>query len=166
MKRRTARVSLFVCKVIVIMCIAYSNRLIFSFAAEAYKKEFDKLTHQFENAKKVQMKALEDASTFDFAKHQLTGARIGFKLLFEAVEEGIEQYPVAGCDDIHQYIEKMSRNTITKVLLMIQNLGVEDNPHFRGAPLRRRRRNKSKDSLIVRVVEAFTSLLFQYRSRT
>ena len=112
------------------------------------------------------MKALEDASTFDFAKHQLTGARIGFKLLFEAVEEGIEQYPVAGCDDIHQYIEKMSRNTITKVLLMIQNLGVEDNPHFRGAPLRRRRRNKSKDSLIVRVVEAFTSLLFQYRSRT
>ena len=50
------------------------------------------------------MKALEDASTFDFvgggatniAKHQLTGAHIDLKLLFEAVEKGIRQYPVPG----------------------------------------------------------------------
>ena len=50
----------------------------------------------------------------------------------------------------------MSRDTISKVLLMIQNLGVEDNPHFREGSLQRRKRNESKDSLIVRVVEAFT----------
>ena len=109
------------------MCIAYSNRLIFSFAAEAYKKEFDKLTRQLANAKEDQMKALEDASKFDFvgggatniAKPQLTGAHIDLILLFEAVEEGIKQYPVVGCDDIHKYIEKMSRSTITKVLLLM-----------------------------------------------
>ncbi len=50
----------------------------------------------------------------------------------------------------------MSRDTISKVPLMIQNLGVEDNPHFRKGSLCRRRKNESKDSLIVRVVEAFT----------
>ena len=77
MKRRT-RVSFFICTLSVIISIAYSNLLIFSLTAEKYKKEFDKLTHQFENAKEDQMKALEDASTFDFvgggatniAKHQ------------------------------------------------------------------------------------------------
>ena len=50
----------------------------------------------------------------------------------------------------------MSRDTISKVLLMIQNLGVEDNPHFRYGSLQRRRQNESKDCLIVRAVEAFT----------
>jgi hypothetical protein len=82
MKRRT-RVTFFICTVlIVIICIAC---LIISLAAEAYKKEFDKLTHKFEFAKEDQMKALKDASTlFDFvgggatniAKHQLTGSRM------------------------------------------------------------------------------------------
>jgi hypothetical protein len=126
--------------------------------------EFNKLTHKAEIAKEEQIQALKDASAFDFvgggatniAKDDLTGSRIDLQLLCEAVEEGIKQYPIAGCDDIHQYIEKMSRNTITKVLLMIQNLGIENNPHSRGFSLRRRKRNESKDSLIVRVVEAFT----------
>ena len=62
----------------------------------------------------------------------MTGARINSKLIFEAIEEGIKQHLVAGCDDIHQYIEKLSRDTITKVLLMVQNLGVENNPLFAG----------------------------------
>ena len=87
----------------------------------------------------------------------MTGAHIYRKLLFEAVEEGIKQYPVAGCDDIHQYIEKCQETRFTpEILLMIQNLGIEDSHHFRGTPLRQRRRNESKDSLIVRVAEAFT----------
>ena len=108
-------------------------------------------------AKEDKIEAVEDASKFDFvgggtasiAKPQLTGAHIDLVLLFEAVEEGIKQYPDVGCDDIHQYIEKMSRSTITKVLLLKQNLGVEDNPHFRGAPLH--------------VVKAFT---LKFQSRT
>ena len=71
------------------------------------------------------MKALEDASTFDFvgggatniAKHQLTGAHIDLKLLLEAVEKGIRQYPVPGCDDIHQYIEKCQETRFLKYFL-------------------------------------------------
>ena len=68
------------------------------------------------------MKALEDASKFDFvgggatniAEPQLTGAHIDLILLFEAVEEGIKQYPVVGCDDIHKYIEKCQEARLLK----------------------------------------------------
>lgn len=50
----------------------------------------------------------------------------------------------------------MSRDTIIQVLLMTRNLGVEENPDFRGVCLRVRSLNESHDSLIVRVVEALT----------
>ena len=110
------------------------------------------------------MKPLDIASKFDFvgggaihiARHQLTGAQIDLNRLLEAAKNGIKQYPVAGCYDIHKYIERMSRYTIIQVLLMIRNLGVEENPDFRGVCLRVRSLNESHDSLIVRVVEALT----------
>ena len=94
--------------------------------------------------------------TTDIAKDQLTGAHIDLKLVLDAVEEGIKMYPIAGCQDIHEYIQKMPRNTMIKVLTMIQNLGVESNAQFRAESLGARGRNETKDSLVVCVVEAFS----------
>ena len=103
------------------------------------------------------MKALDIASKFDFigggniniARHQLTGAQIDLNRLLETAKNGIKQYPVAGYYDIHKYIEKMSRDTMIQVLLMIRNLGVEENPDLCGVCLRVRSLSESHDSLIV-----------------
>lgn len=122
------------------------------------------MTRQLAAAIEDQMKALKDASEFDFVgggatfvpKTSLPGACINLKCVLEAAQKGIKKYPVPGCDDMHGYLGNMSRETVDSVLVMLDNLGVEENPDFRGVSLRPRGHNESKDSLIVRVVEAFT----------
>ena len=86
----------------------------------------------------------------------MTGACIGLNLVLQAAEQGIDDYVVDRCPDMHSYLDKMCANSIGGVFLTLENLGVEENPQFRGVGLHNRVKGETKNEMIVRLVEAFT----------
>ena len=86
----------------------------------------------------------------------MTGACIDLNLVLQAAEQGIDDYVVDRCPDMHSYLDKMCANSIGGVFLTLENLGVEENPQFRGVGLHNRVKGETKNEMIVRLVEAFT----------
>ena len=86
----------------------------------------------------------------------MTGACIGLNLVLQAAEQGIDDYVVDRCPDMHSYLDKMCANSIGGVFLTLENLGVEENPQFRGVGLYIKGKGETKNEMIVRLVEAFT----------
>ena len=84
----------------------------------------------------------------------LVSASISWVL--QAAEQGIDDYVVDRCPDMHSYLDKMCANSIGGVFLTLENLGVEENPQFRGVGLHNRVKGETKNEMIVRLVEAFT----------
>ena len=84
----------------------------------------------------------------------LVSASISWVL--QAAEQGIDDYVVDRCPDMHSYLDKMCANSIGGVFLTLENLGVEENPQFRGVGLHNRGKGETKNEMIVRLVEAFT----------
>jgi len=92
----------------------------------------------------------------EIAGSDLTGAKMELKRISDAIENGIKNFPILGCDDVLSYLNRMPRSTLTNILIMIKNLGVEKNLKFRQVVLCKRKMHESKESLIVRIVESYT----------
>jgi hypothetical protein len=137
---------------------------IISFTADGFTKDLDRLTRQLADAVENREKALKDASKFDYVgggaisvpRRQLTGAHIDLNLVLQAAKQGIDDYVVDGCPDMHSYLFKMCKISIGGVFLTLENLGVGENPQFRGVGLHTRGKDETKKEMIVRLVEAFT----------
>ena len=134
------------------------------FTANAMQVILKEQSLQHEEAAKKLRNGLEYAAKFDFVgggstnilPNNLTGANMELKRISNAIEDGIAKFPKLGCDNVHSYLDDMSSKTLTQIPIMLQNLGVEENPKFRKISLVKRNPGEKKESLIVRIVEAYT----------
>ena len=125
-----------------------------SFAANAMQLIINEQSQQHEKAAIDLRRGLEDVAKFDFVgggvieipASCLIGATMELKRISKAIEKGIVIFPVLGCDNVHSYLENMPYNTLKQIPIIIQNLGVEENPKLRKFPFMKPSRHESKEN--------------------
>ncbi len=85
------------------------------------------------------------------------GAHVNLNEIADDFEESVKE---SGCDDILEYLKHWGSPQLESLFNEIRNYGIEHNPKFCGVPICKHLPNESNKSMIVRVVEAFTRVVY------